>query len=246
MVIFAHGYKGYKDWGCWDLVGKAMTAQGFAFLKFNFSHNGGTVEEPIDFPDLEAFGGNNYIIELEDLNLVIDRVRSMPHFKKSKIALIGHSRGGFISTLSALEKQVDALITWAAVADVRARIPEDRLDEWRSGGVIHEKNGRTGQDMPVYYQFYESLIENTDRLKIARASAFGGAVLVVHGTGDEAVSHQEAMTLCMYMEQAELILLDGAGHTFGSKQPWDNSKMPDQLKQVVDETIKFLRSVFQN
>ena len=47
---------------------KTFAASGIAVLKFNFSHNGGTVEQPIDFPDLEAFGHNNYTKELDDLN----------------------------------------------------------------------------------------------------------------------------------------------------------------------------------
>ena len=59
IVIFCHGYKGFKDWGAWNLVGKAFANKNFFFIKFNFSHNGGTVENPIDFPDLESFGNNN-------------------------------------------------------------------------------------------------------------------------------------------------------------------------------------------
>ena len=40
LVIFCHGYKGFKDWGPWHLVAKAFAEAGFFFLKFNFSHNG--------------------------------------------------------------------------------------------------------------------------------------------------------------------------------------------------------------
>ena len=64
LVVFCHGYKGFKDWGPWNLVAKNFADAGFVFAKFNFSHNGGTVEQPIDFPDLEAFGQNNFIKEL--------------------------------------------------------------------------------------------------------------------------------------------------------------------------------------
>ena len=67
IIIFCHGYKGFKDWGAWNLMANAFAKAGFLFLKFNFSHNGGTVEQPIDFPDLEAFGNNNYTKELDDL-----------------------------------------------------------------------------------------------------------------------------------------------------------------------------------
>ena len=67
LVILCHGYKGYKDWGAFDLMSSNFLKANMAFLKFNFSHNGGTPNQPIDFPDLEAFGNNNYTIELDDL-----------------------------------------------------------------------------------------------------------------------------------------------------------------------------------
>ena len=54
IVIFCHGYKGFKDWGAWNLMAETFVKAGFFFIKFNFSHNGGTIEQPIDFPDLEC------------------------------------------------------------------------------------------------------------------------------------------------------------------------------------------------
>ena len=72
IVIFCHGFKGYKDWGAWYLIAEAFSKAGFFFLKFNFSHNGGTIKQPIDFPDLNAFSQNNYSKELDDLDRVLD------------------------------------------------------------------------------------------------------------------------------------------------------------------------------
>ena len=82
VVVFAHGYKGFKDWGAWELVAESFAKAGFFFLKFNFSHNGGTIEDPIDFPDLNAFATNNYSIELNDLNRVVDFITSDNRFSK--------------------------------------------------------------------------------------------------------------------------------------------------------------------
>ena len=42
LIIFCHGYKGFKDWGAWPLLSEALAASGFVVIKFNFSHNGGT------------------------------------------------------------------------------------------------------------------------------------------------------------------------------------------------------------
>ncbi len=60
IIVFVHGFMGFKDWGAWNLVQDFFTKQGFGFCKFNLSHNGGTIENGIDFPDEEAFGLNTY------------------------------------------------------------------------------------------------------------------------------------------------------------------------------------------
>jgi predicted dienelactone hydrolase len=71
LVIFCHGYKGYKDWGAWNLVADEFVKKGFSFVKFNFSLNGGTIENPIDFPDLSAFSQNTHSQEVKDVGRLL-------------------------------------------------------------------------------------------------------------------------------------------------------------------------------
>ena len=52
LVVFCHGYKGYKDWGAFDLMSDYFVKNDLFLLKFNFSHNGGTAENPIDFAQI--------------------------------------------------------------------------------------------------------------------------------------------------------------------------------------------------
>ena len=40
LIIFSHGFKGFKDWGAFNLVSNIFANYGLNFLKFNFSHNG--------------------------------------------------------------------------------------------------------------------------------------------------------------------------------------------------------------
>src|SRR5688572_3924804 len=77
VVIFIHGYKGYKDWGCWNLMQKKILESALGFVKFNLSHNGGTVRQKIDFPDLEAFGRNTYSKELFDVGVMVDEAERL-------------------------------------------------------------------------------------------------------------------------------------------------------------------------
>ena len=126
VVVFCHGYKGFKDWGAWNRMARLFADAGYFFIKFNFSHNGGTLSQPIDFPDLEAFGKNNYTKELDDLESVLDWVSNNTQFKNSidskQISIIGHSRGGGIATLKAAEDpRVKKLISLASVCDFASR-----------------------------------------------------------------------------------------------------------------------------
>ena len=116
IVVFCHGYKGFKDWGAWNIMAKQFAEAGFCFIKFNFSHNGGTLEQPIDFPDLEAFGNNNYSIELDDLDCVLNWIYVSLDLKTKvnfdDITLIGHSRGGGIAVIKSEEDyRIKKLIT---------------------------------------------------------------------------------------------------------------------------------------
>ena len=91
LVIFVHGYKGYKDWGAWNLMAEKFAEAGFFFVKFNFSHNGTSLENPTEFADLEAFGNNNFSKEMSDYDAVLNYFYENPKIDQSKIAIIGHS-----------------------------------------------------------------------------------------------------------------------------------------------------------
>ena len=242
IVIFCHGYKGYKDWGAWNLVAEEFAHKDFTFVKLNFSHNGGTLENPIDFPDLEAFGNNTYSKEVADLNSVI--AWSNKEFD-APIYIIGHSRGGGVVTLVAGRNlNVSKVISWAAVADFKERFPVgEKLQEWKDKGVDYVLNGRTKQEMPHYYSFYEDFIKNEMNLTISKAAKrIRIPHLIVHGDKDEAVLVKDAYRLGSFNPKAELEIILGANHTFGSKHPWNEHFLPDSLREVVDKTINFINS----
>ena len=247
VVIFAHGFKGFKDWGHFNKVMEHFVEQGFGFVKFNFSHNGGTKEQPIDFPDLEAFGNNNYSKELDDLKTVVDWITndiSLPpkEINKEEIYLIGHSRGGGISVIAASEDQrIKKLVTWAAVADLINRVSPQELAYWEKEGVIYVENARTQQQMPMYYQFAEDTLKHKERLTIERAAkTIDFPHLIIHGTNDQAVPLSEANNLAQWNPNADLFIIEGADHVFGARHPFQDEDFPNDVKIVLERTIQFL------
>ena len=250
LIIFCHGYKGFKDWGAWNLLSKTFAASGVAVLKFNFSHNGGTVEQPIDFPDLEAFGHNNYTKELEDLNQVLDWVETTyaknPHIDASNITLVGHSRGGGIVTLKAAEdSRIKNLVSLAGVSDFKSRFPKGAdLEAWKSSGVHFVTNGRTKQQMPHYFQFYKNFKANASKLNIQDAAKnLKLPHLIIHGDSDTSVDLKEALALHKWHPQSELMVLEGANHVFGSHHPWDFSELPSCLQQIHSKITHFINNL---
>ncbi len=246
VIILSHGFNGFKDWGHFNLLGKRFAEEDFVFVKFNFSYNGTTEENPLDFADLEAFGNNNYSIELDDLGKVIDWVLGAEiiaaEIDKNKLNLLGHSRGGGITILKANEdKRVKKIVTWASVSNFISRMNGYDLKEWKQEGVLYSLNTRTNQQMPLYYQFYENLIENTSRLDITKAAEeLQIPFLIIQGTLDEAVSFKEAESLHNSCKHSELFLIEGANHTFGAKHPFESSVLPAHAEIAVKKTIEFL------
>ncbi len=249
IVIFAHGFKGFKDWGHWDLIAEEFARNGFVFVKFNFSHNGTTPSDPENFADLEAFGNNNFSIELDDLGRVIDfvlgKASMVPpeEMDVDQLSLIGHSRGGGIVILKANEDpRVKKLATWASVSDYGIYYTEATIAAWQKNGVIHIPNARTGQEMPLYWQLWENYQANTARLDIRKAAEnIDIPLLVVHGTADPTVPHQSALDLQSWHGNAELLTIEGGDHVFGGKHPWESTSLSGHAAKVTRETMRFFK-----
>ncbi|WP_303316769.1 alpha/beta hydrolase [Flavivirga abyssicola] len=247
IIIFCHGYKGFKDWGAWNLMANTFANAGFCFIKFNFSHNGGTVKQPIDFPDLEAFGNNNYTKELDDLETVMDWVFKNDTLKDkgntANISLIGHSRGGGIVSIKAEEdSRVKNVISLASVCDFGKRTATiGDLESWKKDGVKYVLNGRTKQQMPHYYQFYEDFVKNESRLTIKRAvSNLKVPHLIIHGHADTSIFIEEAHKLHKWNPNSKLEIIKDANHVFGASHPWEKDNLPIHLQKVIQAILSFL------
>lgn len=241
VILFVHGYKGYKDWGCWNLVQKYFVDRGIGFAKMNTSHNGGTVDDPIDFPDLDAFAENRYSYEVEDIKNAIQWIREKINDTSVKIHLIGHSRGGGEVILAGDHPEVKTITTWAAISSIEDRFPKgEALDEWKERGVRFVQNARTKQEMPHNYSMYEDWLENKEELSIElKAQQLNKPCLHLHGDIDDAVSIINAEHLSQWTEGKMIVIRDG-NHTFGSKHPCEEDELPPKLYEVCSLTRQFI------
>lgn len=248
VIIFSHGFKGFKDWGAFDLAADKFADAGFVYVKFNFSHNGTTVDHPMDFVDMEAFGNDNLSIELDDLGTVIDWVNSdeFPAKKEAdlqRIYLCGHSRGGGISLLKTKEDtRIKKIVTWGSVNEFSKFWTKEELEKIKQDGVVFVGNSRTGQMMPIKWQLYENYFANMHRLFVPDVvRALQIPLLIIHGTKDETVPVDFAIEMKDWNNNAQLLLVENGNHNFGGRHPWNESALPKDLEFVVNETIKFLQ-----
>lgn len=243
LILFLHGYMGFKDWGTWNLVASYFTEKGFAFCKFNFSHNGGTAENGIDFPDLQAFAANSYSKEVNDVQHVLGW---MLHLLDDypEIHLLGHSRGGGIALLSGHDPRIRSVITLAGISSVGQRFSgEQMMADWKANGVRYVTNQRTQQQMPHNYSQAEDFLTNKDKLDIEKACRdLDKPVLVIHGDKDTSVLIEEGRNIAEWTG-TKLEVIPSADHVFGASQPWKSDELPELLKVVCEKVEEFVLQV---
>ena len=240
LIIFVHGFMGFKDWGAWHLVQDFFTNKGYAFCKFNLSHNGGTVENGIDFPDELSFGKNTYSFEVDDLVSLTKKISS--HFEKvPQIHLIGHSRGGATALLAARAIGAKTISLWASISSIAARFPtNEELKRWEEEGIRYIQNSRTQQKLPQNFSLYTDFIKNKEKLDLERAcKKLEIAVSIFHGEQDNSVDPSEGVLLAGWTN-TEISIIKDTDHVFGSKHPWVENELPKKLDELCKKTHAFL------
>lgn len=218
-------------------------------VKLNLSHNGLVIDGTGDLEDLDAFGRNNFSIELDDLGQLLDALHTpgatpvpAAELDLAHLYLVGHSRGGGLVLLKAAEDpRVRAVATWAAVADFDQRWPAALMDEWQRTGRIFVPNARTGQQLPLDYQIVEDFAAHRPRLDITHnvRRKLRQPLLLIHGDQDETVAVQAAYTLHQLKPDAELLVVPGATHMFGGAHPWPSTELPQPARYIAEQTAAF-------
>jgi dienelactone hydrolase len=245
VVIICHGFKGFKDFAFFPYTSRKLCEQGLAAITMNFSGNGiGT--DPLNFTALDRFEQNTIGQELDDIAVVLDGIASGALLGTQgdvqHIGIMGHSRGGCTALVKASEDhRLRCVVTWASPAAL-GRYSDEVLRQWKEAGRYNFVNARTRQDMFVDYAYIEDIQANRDHYSLDLAvSRLAVPYLTVHGTDDESVAVDAAHRLHGYARggQAELALVEGGTHTFGTKQPFEGST--PALEQAIDRTAAWFR-----
>lgn len=248
VLIFIHGFKGFKDWGSFPYMLEKISSENIFTVSFNFSFNGtdNTKNNPVDFDRLDLFARNTFSRELDDLGCVIDFIFEKQNeygYDTKKLVLAGHSRGGGIAILKTAEDdRIKKLIALASVAEFD-RYTDERKKRWKEEGYLEVLNTRTKQYMRMNYSLIEDLEKNYERLNIQKAmSKIKVPAVIIHGKQDMAVDYSDAETLYNLSDKSKtkLVLYENTGHTFGAEHPFKGTN--ENLEKVIGDITAEVKS----
>ena len=255
IVVLCHGFKGHRRWGFIPLVAARLAASGFGSLAIDFSHNGRVPEDgrpviagtAVIAPGL--FKVNTIARELEDLQAVLRWIRDPERGKKTlgldrqvAIGLWGHSRGGVVSILTALEDDnVQALVSWSASAHPD-HFTERQKMQWREKGELAFKDFNSGTPLAMDVALLDDIERHREDYAAAdRASDLVIPHLIVHGEHDPTVpvkdSYRYYDTPTIRADKKLLRLL--TGHTYGYD---DGFIASDALENATRATLEWFET----
>lgn len=240
VIIVCHGFKAFKDWGPFPAIGRYFAESGFVSIVFNFSHNG-IGKNFRKFSEREKFSVNTFSLELEDVGAVLDAISAdkidCQAIDKSKIGIVGHSRGGGIAIIKAREdKRINAVAGWSTVSYFD-RYTDAQRKRWREKGYVGLPSINPDSLFRIKTDLLDDLEKNAARLNIRNAVYdLGKPLLLVHGTADIPVPIEEARRLYEGADKTmtELVELDGVGHMYGARHPY--TKPAGSMDHVLELT----------
>jgi uncharacterized protein len=244
-IFYVHGFKGFKDWGFVPYTGEYFASKGYAFIAFNFSHNG-IGDNGADFTEPEKFADNTFSLEVAELSEIIDAYMFgfFGETENKKLGMIGHSRGGAIAILTAGKRtEISALAVWASISHLD-RYTERQKAEWKQNGFVEVVNSRTNQVMKLNLKVLEDVEKNRDsKLNIEkRIKKYNRPLLVVHGEQDLTVPVQEGEDIYSWSnkKKSKLEIIPASGHTFDIVHPFEGSNQ--KFEKVLFLTDEFFNN----
>jgi pimeloyl-ACP methyl ester carboxylesterase len=235
VVLFAHGFKGYKDYGFIPVLGRAMARAGAVVHRFNFSHSGmGEGIETFERPDL--FERDTWNRQVFDLQCVAQAAAAgdLPDTPVGlPIVLVGHSRGGVSCLLAAArafrdgrEPLPDGVFTMSAPSATCSLAEGDRR-VLLADGRLRSPSARTGQDLYVGRPWLKEQIDEPEDHDVLELCGYITCpVMAVHGAADPTVPSRSADEIARACPDASAAVVADGDHVFSTPNPADPDAEP--------------------
>ena len=247
VILIAHGFKGYKDYGMFPRIAQTMSGAGFIAHRFNFSHSGmtNTIET---FERADLFEKDTWSKQVFDYRAVIEAMASGTIDGQGlPFLMFGHSKGGVSVLLTAGRfasddsmVKPDGIITAATPSACNNFTPEMEAELHKKGFLV-SPSARTGQDLHLgraYLTEQEDDPAGHDLLALVKDIVC--PMLVIHGDDDPTVPQSCAVQIVEHAQQARDCIIEGANHVFNVANPLED-RQPSSLalQTMLDRMVEF-------
>ena len=204
VVIICHGLTGWRAESHNMAVGDSLLAHGYATVCFDFNGHG---ESEGKFSDMTIEN------ELEDLHCIYDYVAGLPWVDKKRIAVAGHSQGGFVAGVFAGDmgrKKVKCAVLLAPAACIH-------VDAVNNIFFDAPASYEDLADSAFYWGrwFGKDYFRAAREIKVfERTGAYDGPVLIVQGDADMPNLLRDSRLYPNYIKDCKYVELPGLTHCF--------------------------------
>jgi uncharacterized protein len=256
VVLLAHGFKGYKDYGFIPVLGHRLVhALPTVVHRFNFSHSGMT-DDIATFANPDLFEHDTWNKQVFDLDTLIEAVSDgkAPSTPAGlPIVLVGHSRGGVSCLLCAgrrfrdeKEPTPSAVVTLSAPENTSNLSPQT-IAQLREQGYLASPSSRTGQELRVGRAWFdEQEASPADHDVLALAGHIRCPVLTLHGQEDQTVDTACASHIAAACPQGESVLIPSGDHVYCATNPAEaEGPMSEPLADLCTRVAKCIESAVE-
>lgn len=244
LVIFLHGFKGYKDWGFIPYICTRIAENSMIAINMNFT-NTGMIDIENKIYDADVFSQTTISQEINDVIDLIGFLKNdalMSKIHNGEVYLIGHSLGGAISVMVANKiSSIKKVILLGAISRFD-RYTTRQKELWKKYGKVESKISDTKQLIWLNDTFLYDVEDNYSANIIPQTvKNLEIPMLIIHGMEDLTVKPIEAHENYKAAKKGELIIVEKTGHTFGIK-----NKFIEPTKAIIETTQKTLNFLNKN
>ncbi len=251
LIIFSHGFKGFRNWSFIPYVCERFAKSGYAVINLDYSLNG-IADDVRQVYDDSVFRRNKVSVEVNDLSNLISLIENKSFNIKDlysnwngEIYLAGHSLGGAISILAAGKySAVKKISLWASISKLDRNTPRQK-EIWKERGYNDISIASTGQKLHIDYSYIEDKDQSFPEGAIIKAMEnLNIPVQIIQPGTDLSVKMQEALELKSTesnIRKRELIVIEKTGHTFNCRHPF-----AEEPSEAIKRTIEVTLSFFEN
>ena len=236
LVVMAHGHGGTREEaGGFTRVAAALAERGIASIRVDFPGCGDSKE---------SFTANTLSNMLADIRAARDYAVRQPGIDPQRVGILGYSMGGRLALLATAEQDYDAVALWAPVAldgigpmldflGGQQAYEELRAVAAADGQVVFETQWGDRQHLGLAW--FTDMEQTTP---LAAIGEYRGALLVLHGSADDAVRPENGRAVVASAVHADPLreeIVEGADHGLGFYDGDDET-----ATAVVNTTADFL------